>query len=296
MTKNERSPKKSKKSKNKKDHNDIEKAIRDSLKESSPVRTKELIEDIKKLGYGESTIYKHISEMNDISIIKYKKLKEFGIEETDGRAVYIMLKKAAKLKEHYESILKLLESENSIERNLTIKEIYEYYKNRGLNQFELDKLIIILNLTHENLDKNIVEILDVESINVLLSIFHECFIDKKIKPDNVAALLDTLKSLLKKFPKKQENHPDLRRNIIRLLGFYNDEAVIEQIKIDATNLEDPSSVENDYYFDFDSNIIEEQITALFNFEMELRKDGKVKPAGFINRIKYYSQKPQSQKK
>ncbi|WP_196214018.1 hypothetical protein [Methanolobus vulcani] len=141
---------------------------------------------------------------------------------------------------------------------------------------QLDNLVTILY------DKSNVRIID-----NILSILYKHIIVKEILPSDKDNLLKVLKKLLYKFPEAHPNYSMIRRHILRLLGYYEDYAVVEQLIKDTENGRLPQ-FKNDYLTNFTTNIIEVGRIELFELEVKVRKSGDEKTAESLNEIRNYA--------
>ncbi|UGV41608.1 hypothetical protein J7W08_04800 [Methanococcoides orientis] len=264
----------------------FEKEVTDYLSEKGYVRREKLIEDLIEKhsgdrGYSKPTIDRKLNKMIESKIIlnpNYDELGKYNIEETDKRASYLIFTDTLKLKKHLDEILELLKSEDDIDKRLALKEIEYYKKKYVLDGSQLDSII-------QNLDGE-----DQELIYELLLIIFDHIVNKKIKPLNEPDLLIKLRFLLKQKFKVPPTHGSPKKYIIRLLGYYDDELVIEQLIKDAKTVKDLSSDRSCYTVNETSNVIEKHRTELFNLQRELAKEGKDEAVLFVSDIRRQAMK------
>lgn len=183
----------------------------------------------------------------------------------------------------FNSLIEKIMKPGSDIKNL-VEEIYEYHQAAPLNQIELDSTVDVFEKIYTSLDD--------ESINMMLGLFVNCIITRKIKPKHGFVLESTLTPLLKKHSSMNEKYPYLRKNIFLLMGNYKlKKPVIDQLKKDAQNLENPLSVESDYTDDSLSTIVLESLNELLDLRLELKQGDKVEAARLIKNVMYHFREP-----
>jgi hypothetical protein len=229
-----------------------------------------------ELGYSKKTIDRKLAKMRQSGILaslKYKELYKYGIKDGDERASYLIPKKTLKMKEDLDKTFSYLDSADITTKKLILEEISRYEKKYVLNPYQLDILA-------EHLDTESDELVD-----SLLEILFRYITKKDIEPSNKDKFLEILRSILQHYKISPDEYPMLRRHITWLLGYYRDSFVIDQLKIDAESLEDPSSVKCDYCDQLIAPFIAEHSLELFNFQMELTSQGKERASEIISQIK-----------
>jgi len=240
-----------------------------------------------KRGYSKKSIDRKLAVMTKTGILaslKYAELQKYGIKETDKRASYPIPKKTLKMKEDLDKTFSYLDSADITTKKLILEEISRYEIKYVLDPYQLDILA-------EHLDTESDEIVD-----SLLKILFRYIDEKGIKPSNKDRFLEILRSTLQVYNVSPNEYPILRRHITWLLGYYRDSFVIEQLKMDAESLEDPSSVVCDYCDPLIAPFIEEHSLDLFNFQMELNLKGKERASEFISQIKDEASNPKPRMK
>ena len=235
-----------------------------------------------ELGYSKKTINRKLAFMTETGILvslKHDEFQKYGIKETDGRASYLIPIKNLKMKEDLDQTFSYLDSADVTTKKLILEEISRNEKKYVLDPYQLDILA-------EHLDTESDELVD-----SLLEILFRYITEKDIEPSNTDRFLDILKLILQHYKVSPDEYPMLRRHIIWLLGYYRDNFVIDQLKIDAETLEDPSSVKCDYCDPLIAPFIEEHSLELFNFQMELKSQGKEEASQVISQIKDEASNP-----
>ncbi|MCC4771836.1 hypothetical protein FXV91_17195 [Methanosarcina sp. DH2] len=270
---------------------DFETEVIDYLSEKGHVRRGQLIKYLIEShpgdrGYSKKSIERKLANMHKAELILILKdlqdLEKHGIEKEDGKASYVFAKNSIERTRHIDTIFNLLKTGDEIDKKMVLDEIKRYEKRYVLNPSQLDLLVL-------NLDNK-----DTCLIDNLLEILYKHIIDKGIKPGNKTILLEKLRDLLERYPEEHKKHTMLRRRVIWLLGFYNDKAIIEQLKkdVEAGIL---SRQKGDYWNWSTVRVIEEGRTELFYLENRLRKEGNIETADALaeirNQAEILSEKP-----
>lgn len=227
-------------------------------------------------GYSKPTLNRDLNRMIDdgkILSLDQEELLKYGFHETDGRAKYLFTPEGLKLKNHIDEVLKLLESGDEIDKQMALKELTRYEKLYSFDESQLDQ--IVKNLTSVN----------AELTNKFLVTLKTYIIDKKKEPEDKNALLQALRTVLDKYgePKGKSGH--VRNVAICLLSHYKDESIIDQIIKDATTLDNPLEVEEDYDLSAIAEIVINNPSRLFEVERQLMKEGKDSSVSFISNIR-----------
>lgn len=265
-----------------KDRVDFDTVVSDYLSNRGSVRRERLIEYLmenysNETGFSKPNINKKLRRMDNTGLISIEAdpdvLARYGIKKEAKNASYILSKSAAGRTEHIGNIVSLLETGDDIDEKMGLDEIIRYEKKYVLSQDKLD--ILILGLDAKK---------DFNLIDRRIEILYNNIVNKRIKPSNGTILVDKLRNVLEKDPKGYSEFRNLKRGVIRLLGFYNDRAVVEQLlkDIESGKL---STFEEDYKHRLTARVIEEKRTDLFEREKSLRKEGDIKTADALSRIR-----------
>ena len=264
------------------DDTNFDTKVENYLAERGFARRIELIEYLErenkdKIGYSRVTIAKKLSDMvTDKKLVRLGKLEQekYGIVSNDKKAVYYALASTADIKNYLDEIFDLLKKDNIIDQKLVLVELESYKKRYVLDREQLDTLVSKL------------ESPDVELVNTILRILDKNILEKGARPNDEKQLVKNLKSLLTRYPRRIDMHPNLRPRIIFLLGYYKDDAVIKQLIMDAKTIENLEGVKYDYWSKYTAEIIESHRRELFELMRELEKSGEHKRVQFLNEIKY----------
>ena len=246
--------------------NIIEIEITKILRQTSPIRTTQLIRKIKEnhsneSGFSDPTFYRRISDLNNQKkILKfgYSDYKKYGINDPDKRGKYLILLDFDERRQHVDKILKLLKKGDNSDVITVFDELERYTPRYHLNSNQLDEIVPIL-------------VKDLEVAHKAIRILHHHVTSFRIVPSNKKLFLESTKKFLKK---NENNYPEnlsARQECLEILGMWNDPYVIEQLKKDASDLEWLKKVKNYYESRYLARIIEKERTSLFNFVRLLRK-------------------------
>jgi hypothetical protein len=243
-----------------------------------------------ELGYSEKTINRKLDEMikkEDVHSLKYHKknnndenndadndgnddLSKYGIKETDRRVSYLILKKTMKIKKGLDKIFYYIVLGEPSVQKLALEKIRSHSGEYLLDPYQLDVFVSCLHSKNDNL------------VDDLLDTLCEYILGRGIEPSNKDKLLESLRDLLKRYTGSLE-HTNIRRHVFWLLGIYKDyDTVIDQLKKDAVDLEDPMSIVSEYCNEYVAPSIKESTLELFAFKLELK--GNEKASEFISRI------------
>lgn len=262
------------------------KEIRDKERYISKPQLKAyLLKDHKgELGYSEKTIDRKLAQMEkngELPRLEHKDYKKHGITEKNKRIVIYVSKKYLKMKEDLENIFKCVVSGDLVAQKLAFEEIRRHDVVYLFNSDQLDVLAIRLDSK------------DREFVNSLLDTLCEYILGRGIEPSNKDKLIKILRELLKKCKIGSSDYPNFRRHILWLLSYYGDNSVIEQLKKDAEDLEDPTIIVAEYCNEYVAPLIEEHLFEFFSLQVKLRQEGKEKASEFVSRIKDYACDPQN---
>lgn len=226
-------------------------------------------------------IVRHLEDLKEAGFIEKlsaKQVTKYGINPTDYREKYFLLKENTEIKKHIDEVFKHFDDGDSEAKIAALGEMDTYSNYYILEPLQLD--ILVKNLSEK----------DIELSYQLMVVIHHYIVDKKIKPSETNLLLTKLRSLLRNIPPLSQQRPVLRGNIIALLCKYDDEAVIEQLVKDAETMENFADVKDEYDKQYAAKLIEKNRTKLFNLEVELRNKGKHKNVKVLSQIRDQARK------
>lgn len=247
------------------------------------IRRRQLVSELIKnhqneRGYSQKSIDRKLSNLvktGQMLVLKNEiELEEYGINREDGKAAYLISKRSSDIKKHLDSNFSLLESEDHDDQKLVLKELDSYQELYVLNRKQLDVLVRCLINANDELRAH------------LLRIIYSYVSKNKIEPWDEITFLQNLRLLLKQYPDIPKKHPAIRTHLILLLGYYNDNAIVDNLIEDARSIDDLNFVKNDYWFKETANVIENHREQLFELERELRKSGEIESANTIASIRY----------
>lgn len=270
-------------SKNKNDKTLIEE-LKEYVSSYGIVKKEDILNKYKKAhlrGYSKETIGRRLDDLVSAGIIdklSAKQAKKYGINATDNREKYFMLKENTEIKKHIDTIFKLFYGGDCEDKLAALGEMDTYKNYFILDSSQLDTLV-------KNLSEK-----DIELSYQLIVVIYHYIVDKNIQPSDINLLLTKLRLLLKNIQPMSQQRPVLRGNIIALLCMYDDEAVVEQLIEDAKTMENFADVKDEYDKLYAASLIEKNRTRLFTLEIELRKKGKHKNAKVLSQIRHQARK------
>lgn len=262
------------------DDADIDAQIINYIAEKGFVRTGELIDNLERKNpkSGESketevgeknkkskrTIQRRLEMMKkpegSIVVPTSEQLRKYGIEDPDGRATYLTLRETIERDKDFDKIISLLNTGDNIDKRMVLREINRC-KEYILFPSQLDYLV-------SNLDNE-----DAELIEGFLFVLHQYITKKKIKPKGEDKILvKKLENVLKRYPDGHEKRTMIRTYAIRLLGDYDDKAVIGQLIKDCDEGR-LSKFKDDYDSWAIAKAVKKERKKLFDLENRLRREG-----------------------
>lgn len=227
-------------------------------------------------GYSKPTINRNLKRMiasGKIISLDYETLQNYSFQETDKRSKYLFTPEGLKLKIHIDSVLKLLETGDEIDKQIALKELNRYEKLYSFDESQLD--LIVKNITS----------VDAELTTKFLVTLKNYIINKGKEPTDKDALLIVLRSILDKYGSPKGTSGHVRNVAICLLSHYKDEGIIDQLIKDATTLDNPLEVEEDYDLSAIAEIVINNPSKLFEVERQLMREGKHNSVAFISNIR-----------
>jgi hypothetical protein len=258
---------------------DIDSEVINYLKEKGVCRTTELVKDIKekhrhKGGIGEATIYRAIERLKESKNIyspSEEEIKSFGIKIGDGRSKFLVLRTFMERKEHLDDVFHFLEVKDRNEQLQAIREILLYKNKHQFTPIQLDKISLFLKE-------------DIFFVKSALDILHDYFMNKGITPSNESQFILNLRKALLKF--RDTSDRSIIRAIIEILGIYEDNAVIKQLKYDAEKDFDVfQKIGLDYESKYLAKVIENNRKNLYYFNKYLINEGKSENVTLIDHIR-----------
>ncbi|AKB78737.1 Protein export cytoplasm protein SecA ATPase RNA helicase [Methanosarcina horonobensis HB-1 = JCM 15518] len=259
----------------------------DSKKSESKEIDFKVNEENKK---GKRTIQRRIQKLKKdgiIAALTEKQLKKYGIKITDGqkkdgRAKYLVLKETIERDGELDKIIDSHIKGDDLDKKMILREINRC-KRYILLPNQLDALASKLDTE------------DAELVEGFLRILHEYITKKEIKPQNKEDLVEKLKKVLERYPEGHKKHTMIRTYAIRLLGDYDDNAVIEQLIKDC-EVGNLSEFKNDYFDWTTAKVIKKSKIKLFNLENSLRREGDTETADILADLRDWAEEvPETQK-
>lgn len=235
----------------------------------------------REKGWSRATINRRLKDLienGDILVLhSQEELEKYGIIKTDDRASYLIAARTSEMKKHFDEILGYLEHGDDADKKEVLIEIESHKRKYVLSPTQLD--LLVKNLNTENLDL----------LNDLVRILYTHVIEKNKEPLDKNLFVKRLRALLQKYPTPMEHeYKNLRHYIISLLGYYNEEVVVDQFIEDVNRLTNLESVLDDYSNKQVAPLIEKSRKKLFDIRRKLRKDGNIEASLFVGRVRFES--------
>lgn len=268
---------------------DIDTEIIRLLETNGRMRRRDLIKELQKqhlseTGYSKPNLDRKIGQLvrlGKIAVISAKDFKTYAIEDPDTRATYLIAHETVERKSHFDTVIKDLHSQNPGEIRTALLEISLYKHRLFLDPKQLDSIVSVLGSDQTNTD-------------YALQIIEEAVIQKNVLPSKSKQLIERLKRVLKVFGGSKTNRIIVRR-AVHLLGKLGDDAVIDQLEIDAPLFDDDKVNINEYCYPILIPVIERNRTRLYEMEKAFMREGSDQAARSIFRIRQYALNPEKPK-
>lgn len=274
-------------SKKKRNDTNFLEEVRKAFGNKHYIRKKNLLESLALshrniVGYDTVTLERKIDDLcDDGTLVRVfgTKLEEYGIYDKDGRAKYIVFKRTTELKEHFDEVSKLLNTNKIDDIQLFLNEVNSYRNQYLLDGLQLDKLVDKLRIKDDRL-----------RYNILMLLFE--YINRGIEPTDIAQIKDVLNTLLVEYPLKTHKQHNLRARIIELLGYYTtDDTIVKQLIEDTNYI--VSHYDNELYnalsATYSSPVLAKQIdnnrTLLFKTVKKFAAKGEERGAALISTVR-----------
>ena len=218
-----------------------------------------------------------LTKTGALVIVKHFELEKYGIYEKDKRASYLSLKEIIGINDDLDTLFSYLKSDDEYDKNSILNEIDLYKERYSLTREQLDVLVDYLSTNDEKFRYH------------LLRILKEYILERGIEPINKDKLLKSIKEILSEFAGASREYELYRSGLIFILGYYNDDSVIDWLKHDIKNLnveKNFDKIKDDYSTFYTARIIDRHKLELLNLINDLKKDGHEKAANLVYNIKY----------
>jgi hypothetical protein len=258
---------------------DIDSEVIEYLKEKGVRRTTQLVKDIKekyrhKGGIGEATIYRAVDRLKMAEKLyspTEEEIKSFGIKTGDGRSKFLVLRTFMERKEHLDDVFHSLDVKDRNEQLRALREILLYKDKHQFTPLQLDKISLFLKK-------------DIFFVKSALEILHDYFMNKGITPSNESQFILNLRNALLKF--RDTSDRSIIRAINEILGIYEDDAVIKQLKYDAErDFVTFQTISPEYESRYLAKVIENNRKNLYYFNKYLINEGKSENVALIDHIR-----------
>jgi hypothetical protein len=250
------------------------------------VRRRQLIDHMVEIhqedrGYSRPNVEQRLQKLTKrkyLIIVKYPDFEKYGIPDKALNASYLTLEEIIDDYNYLNELFSYFESNHpDYDKNTILNEIELHKETYAFTRDKLDVLVDNLTTDDEKLKIHILRILT------------EYIIDKQITPINKDNLLKSTNEILGEFSGVSRNHEISRSGLIFILGYYNDDSVIEWLKHDVINLKnnrDFDKIKADYGNPYTARVINKHKRELFYLINQLKKEGKDEEARLVYNIKH----------
>lgn len=254
------------------------------------IRKEELIRYlVKKVKLSRRTVERRLGIelkiQTKISPIRNEDFDRYGINTTNKRAVFVILKETKELETYVDAIFKLLKSKDADDIKLGVRKLREYQFTYTTRYFlDKDQINVLADVLEKSMSKSYLN--DDELRNTLLMILFNTITSNHINPSNKEKFLTTLRNLLDKYPTQEffnkGNNPI--PSLIQILGIYRDKKVIDRLKQDLLICNQQALASVIYGNKFTAKIIEDSKGDLLEFERKLQKENKREALDFLDGV------------
>ena len=270
---------------NRKNDVDFDREVLSYIYENRFVRRRQLIDHLidshkGERGYTRPSVERKLARLTkngSLVIVKHSELEKYGFYDKDKRASYFSLKEIIDINDYLDTLFSDFESNDKYDKNTILNEIDLYKDRYSLTREQLDVLVDYLATNDEKL------------LFHILRILKEYILDREITPINKEKSLKSLNEILGKFAGVSRDHEIYRSGLIFILGYYNDDSVIDWLKHDIKNMnveKNFDKIKDDYSTFYTARIIDRHKLELLNLINDLKKDGHEKAANLVYNIKY----------
>ena len=264
---------------------DFDREVLSYIDKNRFVRRRQLIDHLidshkEERGYTRPSVERKLARLTKngyLVVVKHSELEKYGIYENDKRASYLSLKEIIGINDFLDTLFSYLKSDDEYDKNSILNEIDLYKERYSLTKEQLDILVDCLSTNDEKFRFHILRILK------------EYVLNREIEPTNKDKLLKSLNEILGEFVGVSIEHDNYRSGLIFILGYYNDDSVIDWLKHDIENLKVEKNfdkIKADYGNDYTARVIDRHKLDLFTLRNDLKKDGHEKSANLVYNIQH----------
>jgi len=265
---------------------DFDVEVLDFVYKNRFIRRRQLIDYMiekhqEKRGYTRPSVERKLARLTkrkSLIIVKYPDLEKYGIDDKNRNASYLTLEEIIEDYEYLDTLFSYFESNHpDYDKNSILNEIDLHKETYSLTREKLDVLVDNLFTDDEKLQFHIIRILK------------EYITDKNITPINKEKLIKYLNDILSQFAGVSRDHELYRTGLIFILGYYNDDSVIDWLKYDLEKLEVEKhfdKIKDDYGNIYTARVIARHKLELFNMINQFKKEGKDEEARLVYNVKY----------
>lgn len=264
--------------------NKKETIILEFVAQRSPINGKELIQRLqRKFGtrkFSEKNLYNVFSRMvkeGKLYVVDHEDLATYGLDKIDARGKYFILPEADEMRKFLDEIINSLEQTPPTNLNRKLREISLITNKYVLMPAQLDALVPILDY-------------EIELAYKVLLILKGQIFDHNVHPRNEKELVKKLRRFLEN-NRGNTTHRNAIDHAIELLGYYNDNALIDQLEYDAESFDDNLLRREVYTTPNVRKVILRNFRRLYRFQEALDEEGKENIAQHISYIRTFAVDP-----
>jgi hypothetical protein len=225
-------------------------------------------------GFTLPTLNRRIGQLvkiKKIGIIKKEDFSLFGIVENDANASYLISQSNMDKKHHFDDVISDIPKGTREEVFTALQEILLYQSNNRLTPKQIDQVATALKY-------------DDKIVLISLEILNEAVFLHQVHPQNEELFKNKLKKLILKIRENNDYRIQIRQ-IINILGYLEDDFVIDQLEYDVQLVEFNTKFFSDYMNGILIPVIEKNRLKLYELEKSFIKQGKDHAALNIHMIR-----------
>jgi hypothetical protein len=256
---------------------DVDTEILKYLDKNGVVWREKLRKDISKLvDKSPITIDKRLTKLkkaNKLDFIKGDEAVCIGIKVKGMNASYIISNAYLETKKHLDNVFE--DFKNETDEKLKEIELIEISSHNGylFTPKQLDYLVEHLDSKNNKL------------VKTCMHIIYNHF-KNNIFPLNTDNFISKLKIVLKNYKEDVKDGKNVRIDSIFILGYYEDDAVIDQLIDDVNENRTNDAHQYAYMHEFTAKVIEKNKDRLYQFQKELTKKGEEQREIFLRQVRY----------
>lgn len=241
-----------------------------------PIRTGDLVRNVaERTGRGERTIYRRLEKLKRegaVCVLDSKTINvTFHYAAHDEKACYVVVSEMVGIFTHFDEILHDIENKDNEDILRVLDEVLLYKNSYLLNPVQLDGIVSVLQR-------------EIQIDYIALHILYEHIINHGVLPRNSTALLKKLRKMVDRTSESGQYGP-VRKWAIHILGYYNDDSVLEQLEYDSSLFEMRKDLYTLYTARHTAHVIACNPAALYRMIVGFKERGDDARAEYIDTIR-----------